>query len=72
MVEILQEVWLDRVTGRVCMSISAKALSITGIDDRRYWTWVPTEESRLLFSLILSFYLEFTLDDCVSIFSLLI
>lgn len=28
------------------MSISAKALSITGIDDRRYWTWVPTEESR--------------------------
>ncbi|KOM29233.1 hypothetical protein LR48_Vigan641s002100 [Vigna angularis] len=42
-----KEVWLDRVTGRVCMSISAKAMSITGIDDRRYWTWVPTEESRL-------------------------
>ncbi|XP_022634973.1 F-box protein PP2-A15 isoform X2 [Vigna radiata var. radiata] len=41
-----EEVWLDRVTGRVCMSISAKAMSITGIDDRRYWTWVPTEESR--------------------------
>lgn len=46
-VRVLQQVWLDRVTGRVCMSISAKALSITGIDDRRYWTWIPTEESRL-------------------------
>ncbi|CAM8916895.1 hypothetical protein QQ045_033383 [Rhodiola kirilowii] len=41
-----KEVWLDKVTGRVCMSISAKGLIITGIDDRRYWTWVPTEESR--------------------------
>ncbi|XP_052726190.1 F-box protein PP2-A15-like [Vigna angularis] len=43
----LQEVWLDRVTGRVCMSISARAMAITGIDDRRYWNWIPTEESRL-------------------------
>uniref|UniRef100_A0A7N0U9Z6 F-box domain-containing protein n=1 Tax=Kalanchoe fedtschenkoi TaxID=63787 RepID=A0A7N0U9Z6_KALFE len=42
-----KEVWLDKVTGRVCMSISAKGLIITGIDDRRYWNWVPTEESRL-------------------------
>uniref|UniRef100_A0A7N0UAZ9 F-box domain-containing protein n=1 Tax=Kalanchoe fedtschenkoi TaxID=63787 RepID=A0A7N0UAZ9_KALFE len=41
-----KEVWLDKVTGRVCMSISAKGLIITGIDDRRYWNWVPTEESR--------------------------
>ncbi|XP_027364989.1 F-box protein PP2-A15-like isoform X2 [Abrus precatorius] len=41
-----KEVWLDRVTGRVCMSISAKAMAITGIDDRRYWNWIPTEESR--------------------------
>lgn len=39
-------VWLNRITGRVCMSMSAKAMSITGIDDRRYWTWIPTEESR--------------------------
>ncbi|KAI7992463.1 F-box protein PP2-A15 [Camellia lanceoleosa] len=39
--------WLDRVTGRVCMSISAKGMAITGIEDRRYWNWVPTEESRL-------------------------
>lgn len=28
------------------MSISARALSITGIEDRRYWNWIPTEESR--------------------------
>lgn len=56
----LQEVWLDRVTGRVCMSISAKAMSITGIDDRRYWTWVPTEESRLGFQ-----NLQFTLNYVV-------
>ncbi|XP_038720283.1 F-box protein PP2-A15-like [Tripterygium wilfordii] len=41
-----KEVWLDRVTGRVCMAISAKAMEITGIEDRRYWSWVPTEESR--------------------------
>ncbi|KAK8280250.1 hypothetical protein E1A91_D09G161800v1 [Gossypium mustelinum] len=40
------EVWLDRVTGRVCMAISAKGMAITGIDDRRYWNWVSTEESR--------------------------
>ncbi|XP_031128253.1 F-box protein PP2-A15 [Ipomoea triloba] len=39
-------VWLDRVTGRICMSISAKAMTITGIEDRRYWNWLPTEESR--------------------------
>ncbi|PKI72543.1 hypothetical protein CRG98_007065 [Punica granatum] len=41
-----KEVWVDRVTGRVCMSISAKAMAITGIEDRRYWNWIPTEESR--------------------------
>ncbi|ONK72287.1 uncharacterized protein A4U43_C04F17770 [Asparagus officinalis] len=39
-------VWLNRVTGGVGLSISAKAMSITGIDDRRYWSWVPTEESK--------------------------
>ncbi|KAF8396480.1 hypothetical protein HHK36_018103 [Tetracentron sinense] len=38
--------WLDRVTGTVCMSISAKAMAITGIEDRRYWNWIPTDESR--------------------------
>ncbi|KAI4364223.1 hypothetical protein MLD38_020345 [Melastoma candidum] len=41
-----KEVWVDRESGRVCMSISARAMAITGIDDRRYWNWVPTEESR--------------------------
>lgn len=39
--------WIDRVTGRVCMSISAQAMAITGIEDRRYWNWISTEESRL-------------------------
>ncbi|CAH1452104.1 unnamed protein product [Lactuca virosa] len=41
-----KEVWLDKVTGRVCVSISAKAMAITGIEDRRYWNWVHTGESR--------------------------
>jgi len=39
-------IWLNRVTGGVCLSISAKAMSITGIEDRRYWSWIPTEESK--------------------------
>ncbi|KAL5716776.1 hypothetical protein ACHQM5_009899 [Ranunculus cassubicifolius] len=41
-----KDVWLDRVTGEVCMSVSAKDMVITGIEDRRYWNWVPTDESR--------------------------
>ncbi|KAL2933498.1 F-box protein PP2-A15 [Bienertia sinuspersici] len=41
-----KQVWVDKVTGSVCLSISARAMSITGIDDRRYWSWIPTEESR--------------------------
>lgn len=41
-----KKVWLDRSMGKVCLSVSAKGLSITGIDDRRYWNHVPTEESR--------------------------
>ncbi|KAJ8615275.1 hypothetical protein MRB53_034647 [Persea americana] len=41
-----KEVWVDRVTSGVCMSISAKAMLITGIEDRRYWSWIQTEESR--------------------------
>lgn len=39
-------VWVDRYAGTVCMSISAKGMAITGIEDRRYWNWIPTEESR--------------------------
>ncbi|KAF6146780.1 hypothetical protein GIB67_007494 [Kingdonia uniflora] len=41
-----KEVWLDRVTGGVCMSISARAMTITLIDDHRYWEWITDEESR--------------------------
>nr|XP_016484851.1 PREDICTED: F-box protein PP2-A15-like [Nicotiana tabacum] len=41
-----KEVWLDRISGRICMSISSKAMSITGMEDRRHWNWFPTQESR--------------------------
>nr|AWL54287.1 phloem protein 2-2 [Boehmeria nivea] len=41
-----KEVWLDKGSGKVFLSISSKALRITGIDDRRYWNYIPTEESR--------------------------
>ncbi|XP_065858186.1 F-box protein PP2-A12-like [Euphorbia lathyris] len=41
-----KKVWLDKITGAVCLSISSKGLAITGIDDRRYWNHVPTDESR--------------------------
>jgi hypothetical protein len=30
------------------MTISSRALSITGIDDRRYWNFIPNDESRCL------------------------
>ncbi|XP_010494518.1 PREDICTED: F-box protein PP2-A12-like isoform X2 [Camelina sativa] len=40
------KVWIDKRTSGVCLSISAKGLSITGIDDRRYWSHIPTDESR--------------------------
>ncbi|XP_055821445.1 F-box protein PP2-A12-like [Solanum dulcamara] len=41
-----KKVWLDKRTGRVCMSISSSGLAITGIDDRRYWSRIETDESR--------------------------
>jgi hypothetical protein len=41
-----KKVWLDKTTGGVCLSVASKGLSITGIDDRRYWNYIPTEESR--------------------------
>ncbi|XP_042503994.1 F-box protein PP2-A13-like [Macadamia integrifolia] len=41
-----KEAWLDVSTGGIFLSISSKALRITGIDDRRYWNHIPTEESR--------------------------
>ncbi|MBA0702623.1 hypothetical protein Goari_022377, partial [Gossypium aridum] len=42
-----KEVWLDKNSGKLCLSVSAKAMKITGIDDRRYWNHIPTEESRV-------------------------
>ncbi|XP_039062219.1 F-box protein PP2-A12-like [Hibiscus syriacus] len=41
-----KKVWLDKSTGGVCMAISSKGLHVTGIDDRRYWNHIPTDESR--------------------------
>ncbi|KAJ3691091.1 hypothetical protein LUZ61_020255 [Rhynchospora tenuis] len=41
-----KEFWLEKHGTGVCISISCRALSITGIDDRRYWNYIPTEESR--------------------------
>ncbi|KAF1863790.1 hypothetical protein Lal_00030898 [Lupinus albus] len=41
-----KEIWLDKKTCGVCLAISSKALRITGIDDRRYWNYISTEESR--------------------------
>ncbi|KAI5655557.1 hypothetical protein M9H77_32744 [Catharanthus roseus] len=41
-----KRVWLDKRSGKVCLSICSSGLTITGIDDRRYWSRIPTEESR--------------------------
>ncbi|KAK2983990.1 hypothetical protein RJ640_027315, partial [Escallonia rubra] len=41
-----KEMWVDKRTGGVCLSISSKGMMITGIDDRRYWNRIPTDESR--------------------------
>ncbi|KAL6846735.1 hypothetical protein ACP4OV_024183 [Aristida adscensionis] len=45
-----KEFWLDKGRGGVCMSISSRALSITGIDDRRYWNFIPNDESSVSYS----------------------
>lgn len=58
-------VCLNRVTGGVCMAISAKSMSITGIEDRRYWSWIPTEESRFHAIAYLQQIWWFELDGCV-------
>lgn len=42
----MKEIWLDKNKGGICLSISSKALSITGIDDRRYWNFIAIDESR--------------------------
>ncbi|CAL5209482.1 unnamed protein product [Lathyrus oleraceus] len=41
-----KEVLLEKCSGQVCLFMSSKSLKITGIDDRRYWIYIPTEESR--------------------------
>ncbi|KAJ0968331.1 hypothetical protein J5N97_025248 [Dioscorea zingiberensis] len=41
-----KEIWLEKYSGSICLLISSRAFSITGIDDRRYWNYIPTEESR--------------------------
>ena len=41
-----QKVWLDKSSGKFCLSISSNGLAITGIGDRRYWIRLQTEESR--------------------------
>ncbi|KAJ4759452.1 F-box protein PP2-A13 [Rhynchospora pubera] len=41
-----KEFWLEKSKGGLCMAISSRAMVITGIDDRRYWNYIPTEESR--------------------------
>jgi len=48
----VQEFWLDKGGGGLCMSISSRALSITGIDDRRYWNFIPNDESRCFYLLV--------------------
>jgi len=45
----LQEFWILKNKGGLCISISSKAMTITGIDDRRYWSHLATEESRYPF-----------------------
>ncbi|KAL6882662.1 hypothetical protein ACP4OV_011352 [Aristida adscensionis] len=41
-----KEFWIEKNKGGLCMCISSKAMAITGIDDRRYWSHLSTEESR--------------------------
>ncbi|XP_062183639.1 F-box protein PP2-A13-like [Phragmites australis] len=41
-----KEFWIEKNSGGLCLSISSKAMAITCIDDRRYWSLLPTEESR--------------------------
>ncbi|PWA98398.1 F-box domain, cyclin-like protein [Artemisia annua] len=41
-----KEVWMDKRCGGICMLVSWKGMKIVGIDDRRYWTHIPTQQSR--------------------------
>ncbi|CAI9259674.1 unnamed protein product [Lactuca saligna] len=41
-----KEVWIEKESGGMCMLVSWKGMKITGIDDRRYWSHIPTLQSR--------------------------
>ncbi|WCJ36602.1 F-box protein PP2-A14 [Euphorbia peplus] len=41
-----KQVWLDKRSGKMCLCLSYKAMRITGIDDRRYWNHISSDESR--------------------------
>ncbi|XP_052186757.1 F-box protein PP2-A13-like [Diospyros lotus] len=41
-----KEVWMEKGSGGICIAISWKGMKITGINDRRYWTHIPSDESR--------------------------
>ncbi|KAK4344908.1 hypothetical protein RND71_035084 [Anisodus tanguticus] len=41
-----KEIWIDKNNGGVFLAICSKGMTITGIDDRRYWNHISTEESR--------------------------
>ncbi|XP_065870187.1 F-box protein PP2-A14 [Euphorbia lathyris] len=41
-----KQVWLDKRSGKMCVCVSYKAMRITGIDDRRYWNHISSDESR--------------------------
>lgn len=41
-----KEVWMEKERGGMCMLVSWKGMKITGIDDRRYWSHIPTLQSR--------------------------
>lgn len=41
-----KELRINMRTGGICLAVSSKAFRITGIDDRRYWNYISTQESR--------------------------
>lgn len=65
----LQEVWIDKNSGGVCLAISSKRMTITGIDDRRYWNHIPTNESRCVYYYYyILFYFLKNKNDCKEYF----
>lgn len=50
------------------MLISSKVLSITGINDQRYWNYIPTNESRYYFAVLLAIH-KYILCFCLFLHS---